>query len=245
MKLDLQSRRALIFGSSSGIGKAIASSLVAEKCVVTLASRNLENLGAAQRETGAQYFVQADTSIQGDTLRATQEAQQKMGGIDILICNTGGPQKNSFLEVSREQWLRDFESLWLSPVEAIKAVLPKMKEQGFGRIIFITSIAAKEPLPGLTTSNGLRAGLEGLCKSLANEVASFGITVNIARPGYTDTERLRELNLSSEKVQAMVPAGRLGHPSELADFVTFLASPRGAYITGQCVSIDGGAQKSF
>ena len=104
----------------------------------------------------------------------------------------------------------------------------------------ITSIAAKEPLAGLTTSNGLRAGLNGLSKSLCQEVASFGITSNVILPGYTNTDRLKALNLSEEKVKELVPAGRLGDPSELADLVTFLASERAGYINGQVIAVDGG-----
>ena len=112
-------------------------------------------------------------------------------------------------------------------------------------IILITSLAAKEPLSGLTTSNGLRAGLAGLCKSLANEVAPFGITVNVLLPGYTNTDRLKDLKLTEDRVKQMVPAGRLGDPRELADLAAFLASPKAGYITGQSIAVDGGVIKSF
>jgi 3-oxoacyl-[acyl-carrier protein] reductase len=122
-------------------------------------------------------------------------------------------------------------------------VLPEMKKQKFGRILMITSLAAKEPLPALTTSNGLRAGLAGLAKSIANEVAADGITLNLLLPGYTNTDRLKELNLSDERVKQIVPAGRLGEPRELADLACFLASPRAGYITGQSIAVDGGALK--
>jgi 3-oxoacyl-[acyl-carrier protein] reductase len=118
-----------------------------------------------------------------------------------------------------------------------------MKENNFGRILLVTSLAAKEPLSGLTTSNGLRAGLPGLCKSIANEYSAFGITLNLLLPGYTNTDRLKNLKLSEDKIKQLVPAGRLGEPQELADLAAFLASPRAGYITGQSIVIDGGALK--
>ena len=119
-----------------------------------------------------------------------------------------------------------------------------MKKNNYGRIILVTSLAAKEPLSGLTTSNGFRAGLAGLAKSIANEVAANGITLNLLLPGYTATDRLKELNLSDEKIRQLVPAGRLGEPGELADLACFLASPLAAYITGQSIAVDGGVLRS-
>lgn len=246
MDLKLKDKTALVMGSSGGIGLAIAESLIAEGVKVILCSRNEKNLAEAQKKTGAHGFVVADLTEAGSGEKAAREAMELLGGqLDILVANTGGPAKGEFEQITRHQWLTDFQSLWLSPSEAMQVALPEMRERRFGRILLVTSIAAKEPLPGLTTSNGLRAGLEGLAKSIATEMAPFGITINILRPGYTNTDRLKELNLSDDKVKAMVPAGRLGEPSELADLACFLASPRAGYITGQCVSIDGGVQRGY
>ena len=125
-------------------------------------------------------------------------------------------------------------------VESWNAALPKMKENKYGRLLLVTSIAAKEPLAGLTTSNGLRAGLSGLAKSVSDEYAAYGITANLLLPGYTATDRLKNLNLSEDKIKEMVPAGRLGEPKELADMAAFLAGETGSYITGQSIAIDGG-----
>lgn len=244
MNLELEQKTALVMGSSQGLGLAIAKELIAEGVKVVLNSRNAEKLKIVAQEVGAHGFIAADLTQPGEGERLVREAQVMLGGkLDILVTNAGGPAKGHFEEITREQWLTDFQSLWLSPVEAIKAALPTMKKNQFGRVIMVTSIAAREPLPGLTTSNGLRAGLEGLVKSIVHEVSNFGITLNVLRPGYTNTERLKELKLSQEQVEQMVPAGRLGDPRELASMATFLASPRAGYITGQSISIDGGVER--
>ncbi len=240
MDLQLKGKKALVFGSTTGIGRAIAQSLLNEKATVFLNSRKAERLEKSIRELKAHGGVLADLTLPLAAKRATHEAISKLDGLDILIMNTGGPKKGAFLDISTEQWQLDFQNLWMSFVEATSEVLPIMKKQQYGRIILITSLAAKEPLANLTTSNGLRAGLAGLCKSLASEVAVDGITVNLLLPGYTDTDRLKELNLSAEKIKQMIPAGRLGDPSELANLACFLASPLAGYITGQSIAVDGG-----
>lgn len=240
MNLELKNKKALVLGSSSGLGRAVAESLIAEGAEVCIVSRSLEKITKTAEEIGTAHFETADLSVKGETAKLIDRVLKKMGQIDILVTNTGGPKKNNFLDVTDEQWQEDFQALWMSPVEAMRILLPKMKENNYGRILMITSLAAKEPLPGLTTSNGLRAGLSGLAKSIVNEYAAFGITINLLLPGYTDTERIQSLNLSEAKIKEMVPAGRLGYPSELADLATFLASKKGAYINGQSIAIDGG-----
>lgn len=244
MDLGLKNKKALVFGSSMGIGRAIAETLIAEGAKVAICSRSLDRLHGVAREIGASLSVAADLSKPGEAARAVKEVIQNFGSLDILVTNTGGPAKGNFSEITATQWSTDFQSLWMSVVESMNAALPEMKKNNFGRILMVTSIAGKEPLPSLTTSNGLRAGLEGLCKSVATEMAPFGITINILRPGYTNTDRLKELKLTEDRIKQMVPAGRLGDPKEFADFAAFLASERAAYVTGQCISIDGGVQKS-
>ena len=240
MDLKLKGKRALVMGSSAGIGRAIAESLIAEGAVVVLCARNEERLQATVKETGALTGYACDLTVAGAASDLVRKSISKLGGLDILVTNTGGPRKGAFAEISASQWQEDFQSLWMSFVEATQAAVPTMSSAKFGRILLVTSLAAKEPLPGLTTSNGLRAGLTGLAKSLANEVAVDGITVNVLLPGYTATDRLKELKLSDDRVKQMVPAGRLGEPSELADLACFLASPRAGYITGQSIAVDGG-----
>ena len=240
MDLNLVGKKALVFGSSTGIGRAVAEALIKEKATVYLNSRDDGRLQKTIKELGAEGGVVADLTRAMEAKQATNQAINKMDGLDILVMNTGGPGKGSFTEISTEQWHMDFQNLWMSFVESAKEALPLMKKQKYGRIILVTSLAAKEPLTGLTTSNGLRAGLAGLCKSLANEVAADGITVNLLLPGYTNTDRLKNLKLSEEQIRHMVPAGRLGEPQELANLAAFLASPLAGYITGQSIAVDGG-----
>jgi 3-oxoacyl-[acyl-carrier protein] reductase len=243
MDLKLKGKRALVMGASTGLGKAIAETLVKEGAEVAICSRSLEKLKATAQSIGCQHYFTCDLSKPGEAKKVVEKALLEMKGLDILVTNTGGPEKGNFLEVSEAQWQEDFQSLWMSVVESLKVALPSMKENNFGRILLVTSLAAKEPLSGLTTSNGLRAGLPGLCKSIANEYSAFGITLNLLLPGYTNTDRLKNLKLSEDKIKQLVPAGRLGEPQELADLAAFLASPRAGYITGQSIVIDGGALK--
>ena len=244
MDLKLNDKKALVFGSSAGIGRAIAESLIAEKASVVINSRHADRLKHCVQELKAKGGVVADLTQALQAQNAVNEAVSQLQGLDILVMNTGGPSKGAFSDISSAQWHSDFQNLWMSFVEAVNAALPLMKKQKYGRIILVTSLAAKEPLPNLTTSNGLRAGLAGLCKSLANEVAADGITVNLLLPGYTATERLKELKLSEEKIRQMIPAGRLGDPQELANLACFLASPLAGYITGQSIAVDGGVLRA-
>lgn len=245
MDLQLKGKRALVMGSSAGLGRAVAESLIAEGVDVVLCARSADTLAAVAREIGAKAAFACDLSVAGAGREVVKKAMAALGGgIDILVTNTGGPKKNKFAEVSVEQWHQDFQSLWMSLVESVNEALPSMQAQKFGRILMITSMAAKEPLSGLTTSNGFRAGLPGLAKSIANEVAKDGVTLNLLLPGYTATDRLKELKLTDDWMKQNIPMGRLGDPRELADLACFLASPRAAYITGQSIAIDGGALRS-
>ena len=245
MELNLKGKTALVMGASQGIGKAIAESLIAEGVRVAICSRSEESLSKTAKEIGAEYFETCDLSVAGNAKNVTESVIKKFGSLDILVTNTGGPAKGDFLEVNETQWNTDFQSIWMSVVESLHAALPQMKEQKYGRVLLVTSIAAKEPLPGLTTSNGLRAGLAGLVRSISSEVASYGITLNLLLPGYTNTDRLKQLKLSDEKVKEMVPAGRLGDPSEIASLATYLASEKGGYITAQSIAVDGGVMRSL
>lgn len=245
MDLNLNNKKALVLGASQGIGKAIAQSLIREGVKVTISSRSEEKLKVTKEEIGASDYLTCDLTKKGSATEVIKSFIDKKGGIDILIVNTGGPQKNDFLNVSIEQWETDFQSLWVSSVEVLKEAIPSMQKGKYGRVLFVTSIAAKEPLPGLTTSNGIRAGLAGLCRSMANEFSKDNITFNCLLPGYTNTERIQNLNLAADKIKEMVPAGRLGEPGELADLATFLSSEKAGYITGQSIAVDGGVLKGL
>lgn len=245
MDLQLKNKKALVMGASTGIGRSIAEVLVQEGATVTICSRSMDKLQKTAKEIGAQHVLTCDLSKAGEGKAVVEKAIAAMGGVDILVTNTGGPNKGNFADISETQWQEDFQGLWMSVVESLKVALPRMKEHNYGRILLVTSLAAKEPLNGLTTSNGLRAGLAGLSKSIANEYAPFGITLNLLLPGYTSTDRLKELKLTDERIKQMVPAGRLGDPRELADLAAFLASPRAGYITGQSILIDGGVTRGY
>jgi 3-oxoacyl-[acyl-carrier protein] reductase len=244
MDLKLKNKKCLVMGSSAGIGKSIAQKLNQEGAITSICSRSAEKIQKTAAEIGSPFFFTSDFTQKDQGTLAVQTALSQMNGLDVLIINTGGPKKGNFLEITNDQWQLDFQNLWLTVVDSLKAALPVMKRQKFGRVLVVTSLAAKEPLPALTTSNGLRAGLAGLIKSVANEYASDNITLNLILPGYTNTDRMKELNLSDEKVKQMVPAGRLGDPDEIANLCCFLGSELAGYITGQSFAVDGGVLKA-
>lgn len=239
MELGLSGKRALVMGASTGLGKAIARELVAEGARVAICARGAERLEAAARELGARSLP-CDLSQPGAGLEVVRRATESLGGLDILVCNTGGPPTGRFEDLAAEAWREGFQGLFLSAVESMRAALPGMRAEGFGRLLVVTSVAAREPIANLTVSNALRAGILGLVNSMSREVAAWGITVNALLPGYTKTERLEELGVSDEKLAEQIPAGRLGRPDELAALTAFLASERAAYITGQAIACDGG-----
>jgi 3-oxoacyl-[acyl-carrier protein] reductase len=229
MDLGIKGKKALVFGSSSGIGYGVAQTLMAEGALVYVHSRSEERAKSIQAQLGAAGYVHGDLQSEGEAKRCLSMALEKTGGVDLFVYNSGGPSKGSILEISRE----------------LKEFVPHMRKSKFGRVIVITSLAAREPLAGLTTSNGLRAGLSGLVKSAANELASLGITVNAVLPGFTNTERLKELKLSEDKVKSMIPMGRLVQPEEIGALVSFLCSVQAQPLTGQNYVVDGGSLASF
>ena len=231
-------------GASRGLGKAIAAALIAEGAEVAVCARNAERIAAVASQLGAEGIV-CDLSVDGAASRAVAEASARLGGLDILVVNTGGPPAATFDSITDAGWRQAFEGLWMSAVGAIRAALPGMRAQQHGRIIVVTSIAAKEPVPNLMLSNSLRAGLHGLVNALSKEVASDQITVNALMPGYQLTERLIELNLDEAKASATIPAGRIGTPEDFAAFAAFLASQQANYVNGQAICVDGGVLQSI
>ena len=233
MDLKLKNKRVLVLASSSGLGLACAKAFIEEGAHVGICSRKVGHC------EGAVSFV-VDLNRAGEGTRLVNEFIEKFGSIDILVTNNGGPPKGLFSDLAPSDWQKGFDSLWQSVVECVLAALPHMKEQKWGRILLITSTAAKEPIAGLTVSNALRAGLLGMTKSLSQEVASYGITVNALLPGYTKTERLKELKIPEEEMIRHIPAKRLGKPEELGALAAFLASEQASYIRGQAIACDGG-----
>jgi 3-oxoacyl-[acyl-carrier protein] reductase len=262
MDLRLSGKGAVVAASSQGLGYAIAHQLAAEGASVVMCARGEERLRqAAERiaaATGARTVpVAADVSKRSDIERLAGTARDALGHVDVVVTNSGGPPPGTFDGTRPEAWQGAFETVLMSAVELIRAFLPGMKERRFGRVLNITSITVKQPVENLLLSNALRAAVTGMARTLATEVAPFGITVNNLLPGYTRTERLDELAAASaardgttpagffERLEREIPARRLGDPGELAALATFLASERAAYVTGQSIAVDGGWIRSL
>jgi 3-oxoacyl-[acyl-carrier protein] reductase len=262
VELGLAERAAIVTGSSRGIGKAIALGLAREGAHVTICARNDEELKAAaeeiRRATGARVLaLQTDLVREEDVERLVQETRKEFGGIDILVANTGGPPPVPFSSIAEEQWPNAWNQLFMSLVYLCKEVIPHMQEKKRGRIVIMTSIAAKQPVENLILSNSIRAGILGFTKTLANELAESNILVNSVCPGYTLTERIDELAKFDEQKTGKprseiirdwskaIPLRRMAEPREIADMVTFLASDRSSYVTGAAIQVDGGWIRGF
>ena len=244
MDLGLKDRRALVMGGSRGLGKAIAQALVAEGSQLAICGRDAGRVAATAAELGA-AGIACDLSVPGAATALVAEAVRRLGRLDVLVVNTGGPPPGLFADLADAAWHAAFEGLWMSSVGAIRAALPGMRTRRWGRVIVVTSIAAREPVANLMLSNSLRAGLHGLVNGLSREVAGDGITVNALLPGYTLTERLAELGLDEARLAAQIPAGRLGRPADFGAVAAFLASEPAGYITGQALAVDGGVLQSI
>lgn len=257
MDLGIQGKVALVAASSKGIGRAIADELAANGSSLVMCARGEKDLRAAaeavRSSSGVGVLdVVADVSKPGDIARLVEAAHRKFGRVDILVTNSGGPPAGIFESLSPEMWSNAVQLLLGSTVELVRAVLPGMKERRWGRILNVTSIAAKQPVDGLMLSNSLRAAVHGFARSLANEVAPFGITVNNILPGYTKTERIESLAKHASETKGVsvqesykaweeqVPMGRLAEPREIAAVAAFLLSERASYVTAGSIAVDGG-----
>jgi len=262
MDLGLKNKVALVAAASRGLGKALAEELAAEGASLVLCARDSHTLdetaaAIAKSSNVPVLAVPADVTVTADIKRVVDTGIERFGRIDILVTNAGGPPAGRFDQVTHEQWEAAIRLTLFSAIELTRQVLPGMKERHWGRILNITSMAAKQPVENLLLSNSLRAGLTGFARTLANEVAAEGITVNNIMPGYTRTERLDELaqmmaekqGISADefrgKWEKEIPMGRLAEPREFAAVATFLVSERASYITGTSVQVDGGWIKSL
>src|SRR5712692_6055257 len=262
MDLGLRGRLAIVAAASKGLGRAVAEELAQEGAHVAICSREAKSIeGTAieiQASTKQPVFWRALDVRQEEAIAAfVADVEREFGRVDICVTNSGGPPSNSFAETKPDEWRAAVDQLLMSTVFFAREALPRMKKNNWGRFITITSSAVKQPVDGLLLSNSVRSAVTGLARTLANEYAAFGITVNNVCPGYTRTGRLDDLagsisartGVKPEEVFANwareIPAGRVGTPEEFAAVVAFLASERAGYVNGTSVAVDGGLVRSL
>jgi 3-oxoacyl-[acyl-carrier protein] reductase len=256
MRFGLEGKVAMVAAASKGIGFAIARGLVDEGCRVSICARTASDLERAKHELGCEGFT-CDVSRSDDISRWHASTVDALGQVDVCVTNTGGPPAGALFEMTDEQWQSGFESTVLNVVRLTRLVAPPMRERGWGRIVHVTSVAAKQPVMVLSISSTLRAGLMALTRLQAQELALHGVTVNSVLPGHTLTDRQRHLAELRARDQGLTldealdrqgsetPIGRLASPEEIAAAAVFLCSAQASYVTGQNVLIDGGVMRGL
>ena len=259
MDLGLKSKNAIIFGASSGLGKATANSLAAEGCNITLIARDPSKLKILYGEIlqehnlSSDYFT-VDLTEDRDVVSLLEDLSNRK--YDILINNTGGPTPSKATNTEDEAWDIYIKSIVLNTIKITKSLVPSMIERNWGRVITITSSGVIQPIDNLLVSNTLRPAITGFMKTLSNEIAEYGVTVNTVMPGRIHTERTLEVNTERAKLLGIsydeaisissgeIPAKRYGIPEEFASVLCFLASEKASYITGSNIRVDGGLIRS-
>ena len=262
MDYGLKNRSVIVAAASDGIAKAAAEKFAAEGAKVAICSRDAGKLNATANQLRERYHGVVLTETLDVTDAAAvdafvQRVEKEFGGVDVCVTNAGGPPPKMFLQTTTEEWHRALELNFMSIVHFARAVLPMMQKKHWGRLVTITSVTVRQPVTDLIYSNAVRAGVLGLVKSLSNEFGKDGITVNNVGPGYTATERLKQLIAKRSKELGISPAEfetrlvgetplqRVGQPEEVADVIVWLASERASFVTGQTVLVDGGAFKGL
>jgi 3-oxoacyl-[acyl-carrier protein] reductase len=257
MELGLKGCRALVAGASKGLGKACAQALIGEGASVFICSRSAGELAKTATEIGAAGHAAADVSRPDEVRRLVAQAIDALGGLDILVTNAGGPPTGPFDKVGDEDWDIAYQLNLMSSVRLIREALPALKASGRGRIVNLTGYGVKEPMTDLVVSDSLRAGVTVMAKTIASDLAPFGITVNNIAPGPIMTDRLIEVHAARakalgitldeqfERFSKTIPALRMGQPKEIGDLCAFLCSPQAGYLTGQAIVVDGGVNRSI
>ncbi len=261
MDLGLTDKRAVVLAASRGLGRGIAEALAAEGAHVLMVARSADKLAEAAeaitaRGAGRAEALAADLADPGFAERVASEAEARLGGVDILVNNSGGPPPGPIAAADPEELLRQFEMIVLRFVTLTHRLLPAMRARKWGRILTVASSGTIQPIPNLGLSNAVRGSLVGWSKTLSTEVAGDGVTVNMLLPGRIDTERVAELDAGAagrqgkdiEEVRAAarvaIPAGRYGTPEEFGAVAAFLVSTQASYVTGSQMRCDGGAIRS-
>jgi 3-oxoacyl-[acyl-carrier protein] reductase len=246
MELGLRGRTAIVCGASAGIGLGCAEAFAAAGANVAMFARRQDVLEREAERLGG-LAVPGDVTSADDLERLVASALEAFGGIDVLVLNSGGPPRTGALEVTDRQAEEAFELLLLSSIRLVRLCRSHLEASGHGRVIAITSSAVKEPIETLALSSAIRPGLVGWLKTASRELGPKGVTVNAVAPGRIDTERIREVypDGPTEADLETIPLRRLGTPREVGDVVCFLASDRGAYISGSTIGVDGGLTRSL
>ncbi|HEX9991700.1 MAG TPA: SDR family oxidoreductase [Acidimicrobiales bacterium] len=243
MDLGIAGRRAAVAASSAGLGLAAARALAAEGVRVALCSRDRARVEEAAASVGADAVaIVADVSRPEGAVSFVEQAVDALDGVDILVTNAGGPPPGGFSGTPFERYQPALELNLLSVVAMCSAAVPSMRARRWGRVVAITSIAVRQPMPDLILSNTARAGATGFLKTLSREVAGDGVTVNSVQPGLHATDRLTQLHGGDlEGVARSIPAGSVGDPADFGAVVAFLCSEQARFLTGAAVPVDGGA----
>jgi 3-oxoacyl-[acyl-carrier protein] reductase len=243
MDLGISGRRAAVAAASRGLGFGTAAALAAAGVEVAICSRDRDTIEAAARALGPSVVpLVADVGTVDGARAFVEDAQHALGGVDILVPNAGGPPPGDFASTELDAYRAAFELNCLSVVAMCEAAVPAMQERNWGRVVAITSISVRQPIPYLILSNTARAGVTGFLKTLAREVAPDGVTVNSLQPGLHDTERVRSLG---EPDASGVPAGVLGSAADFGAIAAFLCSEHAKFVTGAALPVDGGAHSGL
>ncbi|TDH38157.1 SDR family oxidoreductase [Pseudohoeflea suaedae] len=261
MDLGLTSKRALVLSSSRGLGLSVAQAIAAEGADVVMTGRDGDKLKSEVDAINAQgagtaYGIVADLSDPATPKTLVAQSREKLGGIDILVNNTGGPPPGAMYQADVDVVRKQYEVMVLRVMELAGLVIPEMRERQWGRVLTIASSGVIQPIPNLGLSNAIRASLVGWSKSMANELSGEGLTFNMLLPGRIETDRLKQLDAAnaertgrdvaavSEAAKADIPAGRYGRTDEFGSVGAFLVSERASYISGSQIRCDGGAIRS-